>query len=543
MRPLLCFLLLLISVCSFAQHAEQLKKVDELLSSWNNATPGVAVAIQQGENIIYNKAFGLADLEHNVPNTTSTIFESGSVAKQFTAMSILLLAAEGKLAFTDDIRKYVPEIPKYKTTITIQMLLNHTSGLKDWGSVGSLTGWPRTTRVYTQELALQIMSKQKSTNYTPGTEYSYSNANYSLMVTIVERLSGKSFAAFTEERLFKPLGMNDTQWRDNFREVVPNRAIAYRKNNNTYEQLMPFENIHGHGGLLTTTSDLLKWNTLLENHSIGGDQVYNWRVQKGRLTNGKEIIYAAGINVSTLHNFSEISHSGSTAGYKAWLAYYPEHKLSIVALSNDANFNPTGIGRQIATIFLKKDQSQESITEASPKITPREISLSETDLKKFEGTWRSNRHMEVQLLERKDNKITQNSQALFVAHRDTLYFEHLKWISTKPGRMMMVNRQDTLSYTKVAAPDLSPTSLNALAGIYHSEEADATYNIEIKNNEVWLVIKPFAPVKLIPSFKDGFFSEDRDRFEFKRDKKEKVIGLMVSTSRAEGVPFTKVVGR
>ncbi len=436
-NKLIACILSLLALPSFAQTTDQLKKIDQLFSTWNNATPGVAVVVQQGDNIIYNKAFGLADLEHNVPNTTETIFESGSVAKQFTAMSILLLAAEGKLSVTDDIRKYVPEIPKYTTTITIQMLLNHTSGLKDWGSVGSLTGWPRTTRVYTQDLALQIMSKQKSTNYIPGTEYSYSNANYSLLVTIVERVSGKSLAAFTEEKLFKPLGMTNTQWRDNFREIVPNRAIAYHKKNGTYEQLMPFEDIHGHGGLLTTTGDLLKWNSLLEKHSIGGDQVYNWRVQKGKLTNGKEIIYAGGINVSKFYGFDEISHSGATAGYRAWLAYYPEKKISIVALSNDGSFNPTGIGRQMSEIILSDSRSQQ--LDFAPVIFDESGSdyvraprvLTEPDLKKFEGIWRSVRHMDVQTVERKDNVLFNNKSRGIVISRDTLFFDR-KWISSKP---------------------------------------------------------------------------------------------------------------
>ena len=544
-NKLIACLLFLLALPSFAQTTDQLKKIDQLFSAWNNATPGVAVAVQQGDNIIYNKAFGLADLEHTVPNTTETIFESGSVAKQFTAMSILLLASEGKLSVTDDIRKYVPEIPKYNTTITIQMLLNHTSGLKDWGSVGSLTGWPRTTRVYTQDLALQIMSKQKSTNYTPGTEYSYSNSNYSIMVTLVERVSGKSLAAFTEEKIFKPLGMANTEWRENFREVVPNRAIAYRKQNGVYEQLMPFEDIHGHGGLLTTTGDLLKWNALLETHALGGKQVYNWRVQKGKLTNGKEIIYAAGINVSKFYGFDEISHSGATAGYRAWLAYYPEKKISIVALSNDGSFNPTGIGRQMAEIMLS-DLNKEQIDlppvvfdESSSDYVRNPITLAESDLKKFEGIWRSVRHMDVQTVERKDNALFNNKSRGIVISRDTLFFDR-KWISTKPGRITILNLQDTLSYYKVAAADLSAVSLNALAGTYKSDEADAIYLVEVINNVVWINNKPFPAYKLSPSFKDGFISADGDLYEFRRDKKGKVMQLLVSTGRAIHVSFNKV---
>ena len=344
----ICFLFC--SERSFGQREEV--AIDQLFSRWSNSTPGVSVAVKLGDSVIYRKGFGLADLEHNIPMTPGTILESGSVAKQFTAMSILLLASEGKLSLNDDVRKYIPELPAYNSVITLQMLLNHTSGLKDWGSVGGLSGWERTTRVYTQELALQIMSRQLSTNFLPGAEYYYSNSNYSLLVSIVERVSGVSLADFTSTRIFKPLQMANTRWRDNFRTIVPNRAVAYRTVDGNYEQLMPFENVHGHGGLLTTVDDLLKWNALLETHAIGGDKVFQERIRCGRLNNGKDITYAAGLQISQFGGFKEIAHSGATAGYRAWLAYYPDKRLSVVLLSNDATFTPSGIGRQIANIFL-----------------------------------------------------------------------------------------------------------------------------------------------------------------------------------------------
>jgi CubicO group peptidase (beta-lactamase class C family) len=545
MKITFAILLCLLALSTLAQPPDQLKKIDQLFSAWNNATPGVVVAIQQGDKIIYHKAFGLADLEHNVPNTTETIFESGSVAKQFTAMSILLLAAEGKLSLTDDIRKYVPEIPKYSTTITIQMLLNHTSGLKDWGSVGALTGWPRTTRAYTQDLALQIISNQKSTNYTPGTEYSYSNSNYSLLVTIAERVSGQSLAVFTEEKLFKPLGMTHTQWRDNFREIVPNRAIAYRRQNGAYEQLMPFEDIYGHGGLLTTTADLLKWNSLLETYAIGGKRVYQWRVQKGKLSNGKEISYAAGLFVDKVFGYDEISHSGATAGYRAWLAYYPSLQLSVVALSNDGSFHPTSMGKQIVDLFMPTTPAEPmslepmSMNEPAAEYVASLPMLGESDLKRFEGLWRSVRHMDVQKIERKNQTLVNNQMTATVISRDTLFFDR-KWIHTQPNRMLTIRRGDTLSYVKVPAPDLSSASLTDLAGTYHSEEADATYLVDLRNSEVWITTNSLISFKLKASFKDGFFSDDGDLYEFKRNKKGKVVKLLVSTGRATHVPFTKV---
>lgn len=346
-------ILIALILCSIAQTAssqaiDTLSQIDKLFSSWNNATPGGSILVARGEKVLYRKAFGLADLEHNVPNTVSTIFEAGSVSKQFTAYSILLLDSEGKIRLSDDVRKYIPELPVYQKVITIQMLINHTSGLKDWGSIGSLTGWPRGTRDYTLPLALHIICKQKSTNFIPGDEYSYSNSNYTLMVEIVQRVTKQSLEDFTRERLFKPLGMNSTRWRSNFRDVIPGRAQAYSKTENGYELEMPFEHIYGHGGLLTTTSDLLIWNQLLEKH----DALYDKRIQRGLLNNGSDLSYAAGIQHGDVNGVAEIGHSGATAGYRAWLAYYPQKKLSIILLSNEANFAPVEAGHQIAEIYF-----------------------------------------------------------------------------------------------------------------------------------------------------------------------------------------------
>jgi CubicO group peptidase (beta-lactamase class C family) len=209
------------------QTADTLRRIDELFAEWHNATPGVAVAVERNGEVIYNRAFGLANLEYEVPNSTETIFEAGSVSKQFTAAAILLLAKEGQLSLEDDIRKYVPELPDYDRTITLNHLLTHTSGLKDWGAVYGLTGWPRNTRVYTQELGFDIVFRQQSLNFRPGTQYSYSNSNYVMLVLITERVSGMSFAEFCNERLFKPLGLENTRWREDHRTVVPGRATAY----------------------------------------------------------------------------------------------------------------------------------------------------------------------------------------------------------------------------------------------------------------------------------------------------------------------------
>lgn len=192
MKKRLTLVLILILVLTgstiWSQTNDTVNRIDQIFAQYHNEMPGVAVAVALNGKAFYNKAFGLSNLEFPIPNTSETIFECGSVSKQFTAAAILLLAQEGKLSLSDDVRKYVPELPQYDVTITIQNLLNHTSGLKDWGALYSLTGWPRTTRAYTQQLGFDIIFKQKSLNFTPGSRYSYSNSNYLMLVLITERV-------------------------------------------------------------------------------------------------------------------------------------------------------------------------------------------------------------------------------------------------------------------------------------------------------------------------------------------------------------------
>lgn len=395
-------LFVLLTTITEGQTSDTTGRIDQLFSRYHNAMPGVAVAIERDGNIIYNKAFGLAEMEHLVPNTTATIFEAGSVSKQFVAAAILLLIQDGKLSVSDDVRKYVPELPEYDAPITIRHLLSHTSGLKDWGSLYGLTGWPRTTRVYTQELGWDIIFRQKSLNFSPGSQYSYSNSNYMMLVLITERVSGKSLADFTRERLFEPLGMKDTRWRDNQREIVPRRAIAYSGNEGRFLKNMPNEDLHGPGGLLTTTADLLRWNKLLETHELFSKETALLRIEPGLLNSGRSSDYAAGLMIGEWNGFSEISHSGSTGGYRAWLAYYPEKRLSVAILSNHASLNPGGVGRGIAEIFMGTPPRQQRTTLQATRPEPY---VPDTDMNNYTGTYYSEDIDVYYRIELRDNEL------------------------------------------------------------------------------------------------------------------------------------------
>src|SRR5215204_1237074 len=182
---------------------------EKFTKAYVGPAPGCAAAVSLNGETVFEKAFGLADLEHNVSNTAQTIFESGSVAKQFTAAALVLLQQDGKLSIDDPVKKYIPELPDYGKPLTIRHILAHTAGLRDWGSVMALTGAGRGDRVVTQDIALDVIIRQKSLDFEPGAEYSYSNSGYQLAAVIVERVSGQKFGDFVRDRIFKPLGMNN----------------------------------------------------------------------------------------------------------------------------------------------------------------------------------------------------------------------------------------------------------------------------------------------------------------------------------------------
>jgi CubicO group peptidase (beta-lactamase class C family) len=211
-----------------AQTPDPAAKVDEIFAEWKSQeSPGCTVAVAENGRTLLSRAYGMADLEHDAPITPTTIFEAGSVSKQFTATAALLLVQQGKLSLTDDVRKYVPELPDYGKPITIDHLIHHTSGLRDWGAIVGVNGWPRGTRIHTHAHMLDVASRQKALNYEPGTEFSYTNTGYNLLAVIVERVTGQTFAELTRQQIFEPLGMKHTEWRDDFTRIVKGRAIAY----------------------------------------------------------------------------------------------------------------------------------------------------------------------------------------------------------------------------------------------------------------------------------------------------------------------------
>lgn len=329
--------------------AAQLARIDSVFAQWNTiSSPGCALGVSYRDQLVLERAWGMAELEHGVPITPATIFEAGSVTKQFTAAAVILLSLEGKLSLDDDVRRHVPEVPDYGAPITLRHLLTHTSGLKDWGAIAGIGGWPRGSRIYTHAHVLEIVGRQRTLNHAPGDEYIYSNTNYNLLAAIAERVSGESLPALTKRLIFDPLGMSSTGWRDDFQRLVPGRAQAYTGAGTNWRLQMPNENVYGNSSLLTTVGDLLIWNANATHLRVGGEAFLREQLRQARLTNGEEISYAGGVQVTRDAAGPLISHTGATAGYRAYLGRHPDTGWGVAILCNTANASPGLLGLHVA---------------------------------------------------------------------------------------------------------------------------------------------------------------------------------------------------
>ena len=336
-------------------------KVDALFEELNTKdSPGAAIAIVQDGQIIYQAGYGNANLEYNIPITPKTIFQVASVSKQFTAYAITLLNDQKLLTLDDDVRKHIPELPDYGKTITIRHLLHHTSGLRSQNTLLSMAGW-RLDDVITKDHILNLVLRQKNLNFNPGEEHLYSNTGYTLLAEIVARVSGMSFSNWTETNIFKPLGMTNSHFQDDYQTIVKNRAYSYSASEMGYQNSVLNYAYVGATGLFTTVGDLAKWVNNFSEHQIGSTKIMDQMLQQGILNNGEQIAYAQGLHISNYRGLKAVSHSGNDAGFNSQITHFPESNFTVIILSNLKSVHPGRLSLQIADLFLGDTMSGKPI--------------------------------------------------------------------------------------------------------------------------------------------------------------------------------------
>jgi len=342
MRRVLVVFFLLFAVLPLT--AQDISRMEQIIQSYvqNKQFMGT-VLVEQNGHIILDKGYGYANLEWQIPNSPKAKFRLGSMTKQFTAASILLLEERGKLKTDDLVKRYMPDAPAAWDKITIYNLLTHTSGIPNFTNFPDYHSSEATP---TTPAELVKRFRDKPLDFQPGEQFRYSNSGYVLLGYLIEKISGQRYQDFLQENIFKPLGMNDSGYDSNT-AIIPNRASGYEPSQNGplnsgyIDMSIPFSA----GALYSTTGDLLKWE-----HGLFGGKVLS-PAALSKMTTPFKDDYACGLFVRTVNGHKMIEHGGGIEGFNTEMSYYPEDKLIVVALANLNGAAPGQIAGELASVF------------------------------------------------------------------------------------------------------------------------------------------------------------------------------------------------
>ncbi len=379
---ILALMALLLTSAALAD--ETADKVDKLFTAWDTTvTPGAALAVVRDGKIVYERGYGMASLEDGLVMTPQKVFDIGSTSKQFTAACVAMLVRDGKVGLSDDIRKFLPEMPDYGKVITVDHLLHHTSGLRDYNALLELAGFRADGDCPTVDEAYGVICRQKRLNYVPGAEYSYTNTGFFLLSRIVEKVSGTSLNAFAQEHIFRPLGMTHTLFQDDHNQIVRNRARGYERAGGGFRINMSNWDETGDGNVYTTVEDLALWDRAFADGTLGKDLMDMLHTQ-GVLNDGTKIEYAFGLMIGTHKGLRVVEHGGAWAGYRAGFVRFPDEKLSVICLANLADMNPSGLCKKVADIYLA-DKIKEAPKADKAKLEP--VVLPRAELEALAGNY------------------------------------------------------------------------------------------------------------------------------------------------------------
>lgn len=340
------------------------ERVDKIFEPFDSPdVPGCAVGIVHNGNFVHAKGYGAANLEHGIQIDRKTVFRIASVSKQFTALSIAILAQRGDLNLDADVHTYIPELQDYGTPVTIRQMVHHLSGMGDYNDsfevaaekpfrFGNEDYW--TIDEFFNEVTKQPLA------FKPGETYEYSNLAYFLLSQVVERVSGQSLREFSKVEIFDPLGMEDTFYNDNVAAIIPRRADGYEPlEDGGYETLMTNLNWVGDGGVYTSLDDFIKWDQALATGNVpGGVDVFQMIIKPHPATvrprtNGDEgeIGYAFGMNVGTKNSRARRSHSGGWVGYRSFYIAFPDDDASLFTFCNRTDGNGKHTNTAIDTVI------------------------------------------------------------------------------------------------------------------------------------------------------------------------------------------------
>jgi CubicO group peptidase (beta-lactamase class C family) len=528
--------------------AEQRRRADSVFAEFSGGdSPGAAIAVVRDGKVLFTNGYGLADLEHRIPITPATVFDVASVSKQFTGLAVAMLIAEGKVALTDDIRKYIPEMAVRNPPITVNHLLHHTSGLRDWPGTLGVAGW-RFDDVISFEQILTMAYHQQSLNFAPGAEYTYSNTGYNLLAELVQRVRGTSFRVWMNEQFFRPLGMKATVFRDDHTLVVPQRAFGYaRTADGQWHATTNNLTALGSSSLMSSADDMARWLINFDDTRVGGARAMALMRTRGVLNDGSSIPYAFGIGHGLYRGAPTLSHSGSWASFVSFVLHFPQLKAGVVVLANTPRVNTARAANALADIFLG-----DALNAPVPTATSlgESVVIDRAMLDRHAGVYRLGPGWYVRIRREGDRLIAQvpgEGPAPMVA-RSAQEF----WVPNYNAGMVFAasaaGPTPSLTYRGRPAPRVdeagltAPASLAQYAGVYESAELGIAYPIEVVGDSLVLRSRQHGTVRLTHRWRDDFSSPVYffRSVNFQRDATGRVTGMLVNVDeRTRNILFTR----
>lgn len=555
-RPLR--LALLLAAISPALQAEtaidavSAKRIDAVFAAFDvPGSPGCALAVYERGRPIYVKGYGLASAEHGVAiDPQRTVFDLGSTSKQFTAASILLLEQDGKLALGDSVRKHVPELPAYFDEVTLDHLLRHTGGVRDYIALLMLGG-ARLEDHTTDADALAAIARQARLDFAPGSEHNYSNSGYFLLSQVVKQVSGKSLREFAQERIFTPLRMRHTEYLDDHTRVIPHRAASYdpgaegrfRFSTSAWEQT-------GDGAVQSTVADLARWDANFYQPTVGGSDLVRKLQETGVLNDGEKLTYARGLIVTDYRGLRVVSHGGAWMGFRADLQRFPETGIGAAALCNLGSADPSGLLNQVADVMLA-DRLQAPPATTEPVVATKATSpgFKASD---YVGTYYNPTQSLLRRIEVRDGTLryvrpqgSDSELALDGEHRFRMLGVPGSAVLTfAPGqagqrRLTLVTDGETIEMHEVAAFAPDAAALAAYAGEFESAELDTRWRALVEDGALKIRGRRGPLLPLTPAFRDAFIGA-AGLLRYQRDAEGKVTGFAVDVGRARGIGFRKL---
>ena len=532
--------------------------VDKLFADWNSTnSPGFSVAVSRNGKLEYERGYGMANLELGVPITPASVLHVASISKQFTAMCILILAERGKLSLDDEARKYVPELPEYGTPLTIRHLLSQTSGLRDAFLLLGVAA-PREDGGSVNDAIVKMLARQHGLNFNSGTEFQYNNANYALLAIIVRRVSGQSLRVFSDENIFKPLGMTHTHVHDDPTMLVPNRASGYHQDSDGFH-VAPHADLGrlvGTTALFTTARDLLLWEQNFAEPRVGKRALLA-EMQKPAIATdwGDGSFYGFGLSIGEYRGLRMIGHGGGDPGYGAYVARFPDQGLAVAVLGNLDNVNPITLVRGVADVFLVNSLQASSETNATK--SPAKVSLSAEQLSSKAGLYRDPTTGIVGRFFVRDGKLMASAGTGEENFVELLPLDANRF--ALPGTTVVVEfvtaeggaqeaRETGVGPKTIVSrrlPPFTPSSadVRGLAGNYTSSEIETTCTITAHDSDLLVTLPGRGDLLLRPVFVNAFAGAVLGVAEFSRDPHGVASGFTIHTSGVRSLRFERVENR